>query len=136
MRRLQKVIAAGFVLGAVSACQDTIIKFLGAENNSQIFVAVDSMRFQATALDNVHDEVRVTWTNTGTAAIVHHRSFVHHGVGRISMLDAVGDTVYRFVPLEPEPLDNETVDGQAGDWTVIIELFGAKGRIDVSVVKK
>ncbi len=28
------------------------------------------------------------------------------------------------------------VDGQAGDWTVIIELFGAKGRVDVSVVKK
>lgn len=135
MRLLQKAIAVGFVIAATSACQDTIIKYLGPENNPQIFNQADSMRFEATDLDNVHDEVRVTWTNTGTAAVVLHRSFVHHGHARLSMLDAVGDTVYRFVPMEPD-LDNDTEVGQPGDWTVIIEMFGAKGRIDFSVVKK
>ena len=122
-------------MAASTACQDTIVKYLGPENDPQIFNQADSMRFEATDLDNVHDVVTVTWTNTGTAATVLHRSFVHHGSARMSMLDAAGDTVYLFVPMEPD-LDNETAVGQAGDWTVILEMFGAKGRIDFSVVTK
>ena len=49
-------------------------------------------------------------------------------------MDAVGDTVYRFVPLEWE-LVNATDSGQAGNWTVKLELFGARGRVDFSVVR-
>ncbi len=134
-RRWGSAIVLGVAALMTAGCQDTIVKYLGPENSAQIFNQLDSMRFEATELDNVHDEVRITWTNTGTGAVVLHRSFVHHGHARLSMLDAVGDTVYRFVPMEPE-LDNETGVGQAGDWTVILEIFGAKGRIDFSVIKK
>jgi len=133
--RVHVLTALSLCVAATVGCQDTIVKYLGPENAPQIFNQTDSMRFEATDLDNVHDVVLVTWTNTGTEAVVQHRSFVHHGHARISMLDAVGDTVYRFVPVEPD-LDNETEAGQPGDWTVILEMFGAKGRIDFSVVKQ
>src|SRR5206468_4656695 len=63
-----------------------------------------------------------------------YRSFVHHGQGRITILDAAGDTVYRQVPLEYQ-LDNTSDSGQAGTWSVTLELFGARGRVDFAIVR-
>ena len=124
-------------LGAVAllGCQDTIVKYLGPENREAETVVTDSLRYQAFDLDNVTDSRVWTWTNTSTVAVVHHSSFVHHGVGRLTILDAAGDTVYRFVPLE-YLLDNETAAGVAGAWTVTLELFGARGRVDFSLTAK
>ena len=123
-------------LAAVAAlgCQDTIVKVLGPENDVIVTVQPDSFRFEAHDLDNVHDDMSWTWTNNGTKAVVHHRSFVHHGVGRITILDALGDSVYRVIPFEYN-LDNETDLGVRGPWTIHLELFGARGRIDFSVAK-
>ena len=122
-------------LSGATACQDTIVRPLASENNPQEYVQPDSFRFQAFELNNVHDELSWTWTNTGTAAIVMHRSFVHHGHGRIVILDAQDDTVYDVGTLENE-LDNETLVGASGAWTITLQLFGAKGRVDFSVVRK
>jgi hypothetical protein len=124
-------LSAAVLLG----CQDTIVKYLGPENREAETVVTDSMRYQAFDLDNVTDAKVWTWTNTGTVATVLHRNFVHHGVARLTIQDAAGDTVYRFVPLEYQ-LDNETIAGAAGAWTVTMELFGARGRVDFSIVRK
>ena len=124
-------LSAAVLLG----CQDTIVKYLGPENREAETVVTDSMRYQAFDLDNVTDAKAWTWTNTGTVATVLHRNFVHHGVARLTIQDAAGDTVYRFVPLEYQ-LDNETIAGAAGAWTVTMELFGARGRVDFSIVRK
>ena len=113
-------------------CQDTIIKEMGAENHPMVTVLPDSFRYQADNMDNVHDEMQWTWLNTGTNAIVHHRSFVHHGVVQVTILDAMGDSVYRRIPVEYN-LDVPTDTGVAGNWTIHIQFFGAKGRVDVSV---
>jgi hypothetical protein len=135
MHRLPALGASVLVFAALTACQDTLVRALGPENNVQEHVETDSLRFQATGLDNVHDEMVWTWTNTGTAAVVLHRSFVHHGHGQIVILDAQGTLVYEVATLENE-LDNETQEGVSGDWTVVLRLFGAKGRVDISVVAK
>jgi len=117
------------VVAIAAACQDSIIKYLGPENGEIATVLTDSLRYQATDLDNVTDTRTWNWVMTGSVAAVHHHSFVHHGQGRLTILDNVGDTVYRMVPLEFE-LENETAVGQPGNWIVNLELFGARGRVD------
>jgi hypothetical protein len=121
-------------IGLSASCQDSINKYLGPANNEMETVLTDSMRFQAWDLDNVTDTREWTWTMTGPQAIVHHDNFVHHGKGQITIIDAVGDTLYNRVPLEWE-IDNATDSGSAGAWTVKLELFGARGRVDFSVVR-
>jgi hypothetical protein len=117
-----------------AACQDSIVKYLGPENREAATVQPDSLRFEAFDLDNVTDARVWTWTITGPQAVVHHRSFVHHGMGRITVVDAAGDTVYHQIPLQYQ-IDNATDSGAAGNWTVTLELFGARGRVDFSIVK-
>ena len=117
-----------------AACQDSIVKYLGPDNREQETILTDSMRFEAWDLDNVTDTREWNWTITGPQALVHHNNFVHHGKGQITIIDAAGDTVYNRIPLEWE-IDNVTDSGQAGGWTVKLELFGTRGRVDFSVVK-
>ena len=126
------VLLATIALSA--ACQDSINKFLGPDNREIASVAADSLRFQAWDLDNVTDRRQWSWTISGPQAVVHHRSFVHHGKGELTIVDAAGDTVYRRVSLEYQ-LDNATGTGQPGTWTVTLDLFGARGRVDFSIVK-
>lgn len=122
------------VVIVTTGCQDSIVKYLGPENNEAETVLTDSLRFQAWDLDNVTDTREWSWTITGPQALVYHDNFVHHGKGQITIIDAAGDTVYNRVPLEWE-IDNATDSGSAGAWTVKLELFGARGRVDFSVVK-
>lgn len=127
----------GVLLAAVvvtTGCQDSIVKYLGPENNELETVLTDSLRFQAWDMDNVTDTREWTWTITGPQALVHHDSFVHHGKGQITIIDAVGDTVYNRIPLE-WGIDNATDSGSAGAWTVKLELFGARGRVDFVIVR-
>lgn len=122
------------VLVVTAGCQDSIVKYLGPENNEVETVLTDSLRFEAFDLDNVTDTREWSWTITGPQALVHHDNFVHHGKGQITIIDAAGDTVYNRIPLE-WGIDNATDSGSAGAWTVKLELFGARGRVDFSVVK-
>jgi len=117
-----------------AACQDSIVKYLGPENNEMETILTDSLRFEAWDLDNVTDTREWTWTMTGPQATVHHDNFVHHGKGQITIIDAVGDTVYNRIPLE-WGIVNATDSGSAGAWTVKLELFGARGRVDFSVAR-
>jgi hypothetical protein len=131
VRRATLVVA---VVVLAAACQDSIVKYLGPENNEVETVLTDSLRYEAFDLDNVTDSREWSWTITGPQALVHHDNFVHHGKGQITIIDAAGDTVYNRIPLE-WGIDNATDSGSAGAWTVKLELFGARGRVDFSVVK-
>jgi len=120
---------------ALAGCQDTIVKYLGPENKPDLYIATDSTRYQAHDLDNVTDVEAWTWPMTGRIANVYHHNFVHHGHARITIEDANGVVVYDHIPVEYD-LVNETHEGEPGDWRVMIELFGAKGRVDFSAAKK
>jgi hypothetical protein len=132
MRRMLLPLAATLVL---AGCEDTIIKSLGPENHEQLKLVPDTLRFRAEELDNVND-TRVWTLQMSTAkAKVRHRTFVHHGVARITIQDNVGDTLYRQVPLEYE-LDDVTLAGQPGTWTVTLQFVNARGRVDFTVKNK
>ncbi|HET9939767.1 MAG TPA: hypothetical protein VFR25_01565 [Candidatus Eisenbacteria bacterium] len=136
IRRVLGAAALGLAtLLAVAGCQDTIVKYLGPENKPDLYIATDTTRYEAHDLDNVTDVEAWTWPHTGRIANVYHRNFVHHGHARITIEDANGKVVYDHIPVEYS-LVNETQDGEPGDWRVMIELFGAKGRVDFSVSKK
>jgi len=120
---------------AAAGCQDTIVKYLAPENKPDLYIATDTTRYQAHDLDNVTDVEAWTWPHTGRIANVYLHNFVHHGHARITIEDANGKIVYDHIPVEYD-LVNETQDGEPGDWRVMIELFGAKGRVDFSVAKK
>ena len=136
VRRALGVAALGLAsLLASVGCQDTIVKYLGPENKPDLYIATDTTRYQAHDLDNVTDVEAWTWPHTGRIANVYHHNFVHHGHARITIEDANGKIVYDHIPVEYD-LVNETQDGAPGDWRVMIELFGAKGRVDFSVAKK
>ena len=135
MRAAALALLVAASLLAIAGCQDTIVRYLGPENKTELYVAADTTRYQARDLDNVTDVQAWTWPHTGRMATVYHRSFVHHGHARITIEDVNGKIVYDHVPVEFE-LVNETLDGDPGDWRVTIELFGAKGRVDFSVSTK
>ena len=123
------------VLLTLAGCQDTIVKYLAPENKPDLYIATDTTRYQAHDLDNVTDVEAWTWSMTGRIANVYHHNFVHHGHARITIEDANGVVVYDHIPVEYD-LVNETTDGEPGDWRVMIELFGAKGRVDFSAASK
>ena len=121
---------APFLVAATVACEDTIIKTLGPENEEVTTTVNGVLRHVSWNLDNVHDRRQFTWLNTAGKALVKHRNFVHHGTVLITLRDATGALV-DSVPAEWN-LDHETEAGVPGIWTVKFEYFGARGRIDTS----
>lgn len=115
---------------AVAACEDTIIKTIGPENDEQVSTIDGVFRYQSWNLDNVHDRRQFNWRNDTRRALVKHRNFIHHGTVLITIRDARGALV-DSVPAEWE-LDHETDFGVPGIWTIKFEYFGARGRLDTS----
>jgi len=120
-------IAAALVAG----CQDTIVKAIGPENEPELTVRANYFSYFADNMDNVYDEITAEFNFADTAAAVIHRNFVHHGSGRLRIVDAVGDTIYNS-GLEWN-LDLKSRGGVPGRWKAIIGLYGARGRVDVRV---
>ena len=131
MKRTLRRLLVPLLLAACAGCADTIIKALGEENGVIVDNAPGAFRFQAFELDNVHDEVTFTWFNPQGRAAIAHRSFVHHGQVVVTIRDALGQPLYS-TPVEYQ-LDNQTQGGVPGNWTVHIQLFGARGRVDVAL---
>lgn len=120
-----------FLVAAAAACEDSIIKTLGPENDESVSTANGILRYQSWNLDNVHDRKTFTWNNPSSQAMVKHRNWIHHGTVLITIRDARGKLV-DSVPAEWE-FDQMTKTGTPGAWTVMFEYFGARGRIDTSV---
>lgn len=121
------------VLGA-GACLDSLVKPLGPENLEEVSNAPDNFRYQAVELDNVHDVREFIWRNNGSRATVEHHNFVHGGSVVMMVRDAVGALV-DSLPMEYS-LDTETGSGVPGNWHVTLTFYGARGRVDVSLVRK
>lgn len=122
---------APFLVAAVSACEDSIIKTIGPENDEVVSTTNGVFRYQSWNLDNVHDRRTYTWQNPNKQALVLHRNFVHHGTVLITIRDSRGELV-DSVPAEWQ-LDQVTKVGRPGLWTIKFEYFGARGRVDLSL---
>ena len=134
---LQRAIArTGMLAMAIGlvACLDSIIKPLGPENTEEVENTPDNFRYFADHLDNVHDTRTFTWRNNGTTAVVEHNNFLHHGSVIMIVRDASGAMV-DSVPMEWQ-LTTETDAGVPGNWTVTFNFYGARGRVDLSLLRK
>jgi hypothetical protein len=121
-------------LALVLACQDSIVRLLGPENEPQTVNTPEAFQFRATDLRNVHDRLVWTWPNSAPQAAVRHDSFLHHGYGILVVLDGVGQVVDSTL-LELN-LDTETELGTPGNWTLILVLASARGRADFTLTPK
>jgi len=129
--RLRRAAGLGLVAMLAAGCQDTIVKAIGPENEPELTVQANYFSYFADNMDNVYDEITAEFNFADTAAAVIHRNFVHHGSGRLVLVDAVGDTVYNS-GLEWN-LDLKSQAGVPGRWKAFIGLYGARGRVDVRV---
>lgn len=135
--RILRGIARGVTAAVVlvgGACLDSLVKPLGPENFEEVSNVPDAFRYQATELDNVHDVRTFVWRNNGTTATVEHKNFVHHGSVIMMVRDGAGALV-DSVPMEYE-LETETDPGVPGNWQVTLNFYGARGRVDVSLLRK
>jgi hypothetical protein len=122
---------APLLLATLVACEDTIIKVIGPENDEAVSTTDGVFRYQSWNLDNVHDRRIYTWNNPYPYAMVKHRNFVHHGTVLLTVRDSRGALV-DSLPVEWE-LDEPTSAGRPGIWTIQFEYFGARGRVDTSL---
>jgi len=119
--------------GLALACQDDI-RVLGPENNPVLVNKTDTLSFQATGLDNVHGIFTWNWTNTGSTAVIDHRSLVPHGVTQLTIIDAAGDTVYTDnIQLVYQEVHHSST-GTPGTWVVELGMYGTTGDVDFSVI--
>jgi hypothetical protein len=122
--------AAGLALG----CADSIVRLLGPENDPQTVNTPERFQFTATDLRNVNDRETWTWPNPTPQAALAHDSFIHHGYGILVVLDAAGQVVDSTL-LELN-LETESRPGTPGNWTVILVLASARGRVDFALTPK
>jgi len=136
MRIVRGTAVVGVVALALGtgACLDSLVKPLGPENFEEVSNTPDNFRYQAVELDNVHDVREFVWRNNGTAATVQHHNFVHGGSVVMMVRDGVGALV-DSLPMEYS-IDTETARGVPGNWHVTLNFYGARGRVDVSLIRK
>ncbi|HEY9014783.1 MAG TPA: hypothetical protein VIM84_06950 [Gemmatimonadales bacterium] len=122
-------------VGAAVACAtDSIVRILGPENTPVTVNTPEKFQFSALDLRNVNDREVFTWPNSAPKAAVNHDSFIHHGYGILVVLDGVGQVVDSTL-LELN-LETETRAGAPGNWTLILVLASARGRVDFSLTPK
>jgi hypothetical protein len=118
----------------VACAQDSIVRLLGPENAPVTVDTPERFQFSATDLRNVNDREVFTWPNSAPVAALRHDSFIHHGYGILVVLDGLGQVVDSTL-LELN-LDTETRAGTPGNWTLILVLASARGRVDFTLTPK
>jgi hypothetical protein len=132
--RRARALLALCAMGLLLACQDSIVRLLGPENDPQTIDTPERFQFTATEMRNVNDRLIWTWPNSAPKAALTHDSFIHHGYGILVVLDAVGQVVDSTL-LELD-LETETRPGAPGDWTVVLLLASARGRANFILTPK
>jgi hypothetical protein len=120
--------------GLLLACADSIVRLLGPENQPVTVDTPERFQFTATDLRNVNDRETWTWPNPAPQAALTHDSFLHHGYGILVVLDGAGQVVDSTL-LELN-LEAETRPGAPGNWTVILVLASARGRVNFALTPK
>lgn len=125
-RQLRHIaVAATCVL---AGCSDPLAPF-----NPEVSNASDTFALQATAVTGVSDTRSYTWTNTGARATINHSTKTTAGSVQLIIQDGAGTVVYdkALVPSLNEP----TMSGRAGTWTVRVRMTGYSGTINFSAQK-
>jgi len=108
---------------------DTPAESLGPNNHVQVTNLVGHFELTADNIQNVTRTLTFAWQNPGVYAAIQHLSFTPHGTTLLIITDAVGNEVYSSKLLYN--LDDRTLNGTPGGWTVTFSLDKSVGQIDV-----
>ena len=125
--RLVRVAAMVGVLAALGCANPA--ETLGPDNNVNIVNLVGHFEWSADNIQNVTTTITVTWQNPAPIAAIQHLSFTPHGTNLLVITDAAGHEVYNGKLLYN--LDDQTLPGTPGAWTVQFRLGQSVGNIDV-----
>ena len=129
MTRNAHLVAAASLLAAVAVGCSNPAETLGPDNNVSVTNLVGHFQLTADNIQNVTTRMTYTWQNPGVYAAIQHRSFTPHGTTLLIIKDADGTEVYNGKLLYE--LDDRTLNGTPGAWTVIFSLDRSVGQIDV-----
>ena len=102
---------------------------LGPDNHVQVTNEVGHFQLTADNIQNVTTELTFAWQNPGIYAAIQHLSFTPHGTTLLIITDSDGVEVYNGKLLYQ--LDDRTLNGTPGGWTVRFSLDKSVGQIDV-----
>lgn len=127
--RTAAILAILAAILALAACSDNTL----APFQPEISNVVDNFQLQATGVTGRTASLSYNWTNTGTLAQVNHSTSTTAGTARVVIHDGAGTLVYNelLVPSLNEP----TLAGVAGTWTVQLVLDGYSGSLNFRVQK-
>ena len=129
IRRFRRLLVGALVVATLGAC--------GGESlnpfQPQISNPTDNFQLQATNVTDVSTTMTYTWVNTGTRATVNHSTTTTAGSTLVVIKDAAGVVVYTRT-LSPS-LNEPTIVGQAGSWTIQLTLLKYSGTLNFRVQK-
>ena len=122
-----RALAVAAVLVGISC--DNPAETLGPDNHVEVTNEVGHFQLTADNIQNVTTELTFAWQNPGIYAAIQHLSFTPHGTTMLIITDADGTEVYNGKLLYQ--LDDRTLNGTPGEWTVRFSLDQSVGQIDV-----
>jgi hypothetical protein len=126
------LLLAGLSLG----CWQENVAVIGPDNSPVLVLKTDTLSYRADGLDNVHQTLSWSWTNTGTRAEINHNSLVPHGITQLTIRDGAGTVVYDLnIQLIYQEVQH-TDSGAAGTWTVDLAMYGTTGDLDFMILGK
>lgn len=127
--RTAAILIALAAILALAACSDNTL----APFQPEISNVADTFQLQATGVTNRTASLSYNWTNTGTVGQVNHSTTTTAGTARVVIHDGAGTLVYNelLVPSLNEP----TLAGVAGTWTIQLVLDGYSGTLNFRVQK-
>jgi hypothetical protein len=128
IRNARLAAAASLLVAAAVGCSNPS-ETLGPDNNVAVTNLVGHFHLTVDNIQNVTTRMTYTWQNPGVYAAIQHLSFMPHGTTLLIIKDADGTEVYNGKLLYE--LDDRTLNGTPGQWTVIFSLDRSVGQIDV-----
>jgi len=129
MIRPWRAAAAASVLLAFGLGCSNPAETLGPNNHVDVTNLVGHFELAADNIQNVTTTLTYAWQNPGVYAAIQHLSFMPHGTTLLIIKDAAGTEVYNGKLLYE--LNDRTLDGTPGAWTVTFSLDKSVGQIDV-----
>lgn len=129
MMRARIGFIAVMALVVLAACgKDALAPF-----NPEVSAPADNFQLQASNLANVSTTTTYSWVNTGTRASVNHSTTTTSGTTLLVIKDAAGTTLYSKAL--SASLNEPTIAGQAGTWTIQLTVASYSGTLNFRVQK-
>lgn len=127
-RSWRALVASSLILSLTTGCENPE-ETLGPNNHVTVTNLVGHFQLTADNIQNVTTTMTYAWQNPGIYAAIQHLSFTPHGTTLLIITDAAGTEVYNGKLLYE--LDDRTLNGTPGAWTVTFSLDESVGQINV-----